>query len=108
MPQGAVAPAPHPPPGPPVGGVSVMPPPPPPAPGGAAAPPPPPGPGGAPPPPPPPPALQAPQKQTSLSEMLAQHKLKTAQEGKINITIYDWSMIIFRAWPSIVNLEISQ
>ena len=84
MPQGAVAPAPHPHPGPPVGGVSVMPPPPPPAPGGAAAPPPPPppGPGGAPPPPPPPPALQAPQKQTSFSEMLAQHKLKTAQEGK--------------------------
>lgn len=40
-------------------------------------------PGGGPPPPPPPPPVQAPQKQTSLADMLAQHKLKTAKEGMI-------------------------
>ena len=60
--QGAAVPAPPPPPPPPVPG------------GGGGG-------GGGIPPPPPPPPVAVPTPQMSLSDMLAQHKLKTAQQG---------------------------
>lgn len=68
------------------GGGGAVPPPPlgPPGPGGVPGAPPPPLPGGVPPPPAPPPPVAAPPKQTSLADMLAQHKLKTAKEGMQN------------------------
>ncbi len=54
---------------------------------GAPPPPPPPFGGGAPPPPPPPPPVPVPVQQMSLNEMISQHKLKTAQQGKSFIGI---------------------